>query len=534
MRYNTGQINFDFTDQAPPANGKLTYGEFFAGGLGCASAAKKNPKIEVRWVLNHDKIAINTATFHLPGVKTYHADIYNQDEHDLEPVHWIQASFECDYHTEASAGQEIDVPSYMMGWELYRYAKYLLPLLLTVENVPGVKKWAPLDENNQRIKEREGEEFERWKAAMMALGYQYTESIRCAADDGIPTTRTRYFAAFYREGIDVDFPEYTHNEFGTEGKEAWLPCKNYIDLDNHGHSIFGREFNIKIRKQHRRPLVKNSLRRIGGGIPKQAPEFHQFLCTYYGGEQGIKRNSSLDKPLPTQTADGNRHQLVTIEKMQFIADHCKVDFWQSVDDPLRPQLTWQTKQLVTVETKQYIDDHCHSDNFQSLDDPLNPQTSQQTKRLVTVDQYIAQYYGGSDQTQGLDSPLNTVPCRDIHQLVTIEKAQFIAHYFNSGGKPENNVQSIEKPIKSLTCNSQAQLVTLLYDFDIKVRFLSAEELAEISTFPRDFFNRPGFKVSHKNAIKMIGNAVPPEWFTKVILEPNIDTVLNYINRQESA
>lgn len=228
------------------------------------------------------------------------------------------------------------------------------------------------------------------------------------------------------------------------------------------------------------------------------------------------------------------NQVIAVEKMQFISDHCKVDFWQSVDEPLRPQLTWQTKQLITIEKAQYIDDHCQSDSFQSLENPLKPQTSQQTKRLVTIEQFIAQYYGGSDQTQGLDKPLNTAPCRDIHQLVTLEKAQFIAHYFNSSGKPEVNTQSLEKPLNTVLTTPKAQLVTLLYDFDIKVRFLTSEELAEISTFPRDFFNRPGFKVSHKDAVKMIGNAVPPEWFTKVLLEPNVDAVLSYINQQESA
>lgn len=270
MRYNTGQFNLNFNDQQPPKDGKLKYGEFFAGGLGCASAAKKNPNIEVRWVLNHDIVACRTATFHLPDVKTYWADIYDQDEHELEYVDWIQASFECDEFTEANAGNDIDVKRYMMGWELYRYADYLRPVILTVENVQGVKKWGPLDENNKRIKGREGEEFKRWKAAMMSLGYEYKESIRVAADDGIPTTRKRYFAIFYREGVDVDFPDYTHNENGTGGKLPWIPCKHYIDLDNHGQSIFGRKFNTSLPKQHRKPLVKNSQRRIGGGYSKRS------------------------------------------------------------------------------------------------------------------------------------------------------------------------------------------------------------------------------------------------------------------------
>lgn len=489
MKINTEQysLNLD-ADYKFSSTGGLTYGEFFAGGLGCASAAKKCPNVNIRWVLNHDKVAIQTAYFHLPNTKVYWADIYMQDEHDIEPVDIIQASFECDYHTPAKGSKKIDKQSYMMGWELYRYIEFLKPLVLTVENVPGVKNWAPLDKNDNPIAERKGEEFEKWKKAMCDLGYNYTESIRVAADDGIATTRTRYFAMFYRDGINVSWPEATHNEFGTDGKLPWLPCKNYIDLDDHGNSIFGRKYNMNLRKQHRKPLVENSLKRIGSGIGKEAQHFQQFIATYYGGVQGESRTQSLDKPLATQPCE-NRHQLVTFEKKQFIADHCQVDFFQSVEAPLRPQLCRQTKTLVTVE------------------------------------QFITQYYG-TIQSQSVDNPLNTVPCRDVHQLVTLEKAQFICEYYNSNGNPGKNVSSIDKPLSPILSEFKHQLVTVYADFDIKVRFLYADELAEISTFERDFFSRPGLKLSHKKAIKLIGNAVPPEWFYK-ILNHNIDPILEY-------
>lgn len=531
MRYNTNQINLNFQDGTRSFNDKLTYGEFFAGGGGCASAANKNPMIELRWLLNHDKVAIKTNAFHTPDVKVYWADIHVQDEHELEPVDIIQASFECDYHTPAIGGAPIDISSYMMGWELYRYMVYLQPLVLTVENVPGVKNWAPLGENGQPDKERAGEEFERWKKALMDLGYCYKESIRNAADDGLPTRRKRYFAIFYREGIEAAFPEFTHNEHGTDGKEKWQACKGYIDLNNQGQSIFGRQFNEALPKQHRKPLSKNTLRRIAGGIKKYAPEFNHFISTYYGGEAGKNRGQSLDKPLNTQTTE-NRHQLVSIEKMQFIQDYCHGDFWQLLNEPLYPQLTRQTKQVVTIEDLKFIQDHCHSDSYQSLEEPLDPQTTRQTKQIVSIEQMICQYYG-TDQQQSIDTPLNTIPCVDRHQLVTIEKLQFISHYFNSNGKPETNNQSLDKPLNSLTTHDKAQLVTLLDNLDIKVRFLDREELAEISTFPRDYFSKPGLKLSHKDAVKLIGNAVPPEWYYK-ILECNVDSILEYKQALKSA
>ncbi|MVO09767.1 hypothetical protein GOQ30_11415 [Flavobacterium sp. TP390] len=495
MRINKQQYNLNFSS-FPIDKNKITYGEFFAGGLGCATGASKDKNISVLWVLNHDKIACKTANFHLPNTKVYWSDIYVQDEKELEQVDIIQASFECDEHSNAKGSRPIDKQSYMMGWELYRYIKYLQPLVLTVENVPGVKKWGPLDENGKPIKERAGEEFERWKSAMISLGYEYIESIRCAADDGIPTTRTRYFAIFYKEGIDCSFPEYTHNENGTDGKEKWIACEKFIDLDNHGHSIFGRKFNTELPKNLRKPLVPNSQKRIAYGIKKESPDFHQFICSYYGGKQGIKRITELSEPLKTQTSE-NRHQLVTVEKMQFIADYCYGDTSDPITKPLRTQL------------------------------------QRQTKMLVTTKQFITQYYG-NNQAQSTSSPLRTQPCRDTSQLVTtIEKIQFLCQYYNSNGNPEQNTQSTNKPLKPILQVNKHQLVTVLHDFDIKTRFLDAEELSEISTFPRDFFTREGLELSHKNSISLIGNAVPPEWFYK-ILSHNIPAILEYKEKKMTA
>ncbi|KIQ22658.1 hypothetical protein RT99_06010 [Flavobacterium sp. MEB061] len=490
MRINTNQYNLNLNHDPEAIKNhskKLKYAEFFAGGLGCAWAAKKNPDLDVRWVLNHDLIACKTAFFHLNGTKVYFADIYMQDEHELEPVDVIQASFECDFHTPAIGSTRIDQKSYMMGWELYRYVAFLNPLVLKVENVPGVKNWAPLGEDGQPDKNRAGEEFEKWKKAMMDLGYNYTESIRCAADDGIPTTRIRYFAIFYKEGIEVSWPETTHNEFGTDGKSPWIPCKNFIDLENPGQSIFGRKFNENLPKQHRKPLCRNSMRRIGAGIKKNAPNFVRLISKFLS-EEGILLDQSINNYIESEPID-SKDKLICREKIQFIADHC------------------------------------HSDSFQKLDDPLKPYTSQQTKRLITIDQFVAQYYG-TIQTQTIETPLNTIPCRDIHQLLTIEKIQFLCEYYGGYGNPESTIKSLDKPLSPILSEPKHQLVTLLSGFDIKARFLTSEELAEISTFPRDFFSRKGLNLSHKNAIKLIGNAVPPEWFYK-ILSHNIDSILEY-------
>ncbi|MFD2874065.1 DNA cytosine methyltransferase [Mucilaginibacter ximonensis] len=497
MRINHNQYNLNL-DQPKPASDKITLGVFFAGGGGISHGAKKVKDIELRWILNHDATAIKTSAFHNKGVKAYWADVYVQDELEMEPVDIVQASLECDQHTGANAGKEKEIGSYTMGWEFYRYLKHLNPMLISIENVPEFKKWAPLDEHNQPIKARQGEEFERWKKAIMDLGYDYIESIRNAADDGLPTRRVRYFCYFYRPGMNISFPEYTHSETGEDGKLKWLACRPHIDTDDHGVSIFGRKYNKSLKKIQQQPLCANSIRRIIGGIKKQCPEtfaalagINQFLCKYHAGENP-ERSQSLDKPIAV--IDGsNRHQLVTVEKLQFIMDHCHSDNYHSLLEPIKPILTRQTKQFATIDTT-----------------------------------FITQYYGGGIQSNTLDEPIYTIPCRDTHQLVRLEKAQFIAKYFNSSGNPEYNTQSLDEPISAILEINKHQLVTILDDFDIKVRFLRPDELAGCSTFPRDYFSHPELKLSHKAAVGLIGNAVPPYW-TEKKLKHNIKAIKEFKN-----
>lgn len=490
--YNKDQYTIDFKDSSKPTGNCITMGEFFAGGGGWTSGCEEVEEINTRWILNHDAIAVRTNAFHHKGVKVYWADFFSQDEHLLEKVDYVHASIECDEHTAASGRKKVNIGNYMMGWELIRYLKHLQPLVLSIENVPEFKtRWAPVDENGERIKGMEGEEFRRWKKTIMDMGYEYVEDIRNAADDGIAQRRKRFFCFFYRPGINISFPPTTHNQNGTDGKLPWVHCREFIDTTKEGVSIFGRKYNTSLRRDLRRPLVRNSLARIAAGIKKYHPDLTYFLTKYHGGSAGqIERVYSLDEPIHAIDSS-NRHQLVEIrgEKLKFIMDHC------------------------------------HSDHFNKIDEPLSPQLTRQTKQKVTVDNFIVQYYGNI-QHQSIDQPLNTVPCRDIHQLVRLEKLQFIVQYFNSNGNPGRNTQTLDEPLSPVMTKSKHQLVTILDGFDIKVRFLDAEELAGCSSFPPGYFTHPDLKLSQKNAIVLIGNAVPPKWATNFVRH-NVGAIMKY-------
>lgn len=535
----------------------ITAGDFLAGGGGVTHAMSKMENVNVRFVLNHDKDAIRTNLFNHRGIKHYFADIYKQDEHEVEKVDFIWASIECTQHSRANGGRDKNIGSYTLGWELVRYIKYIMPYGIGIENVPEFREWAPLGQDGKPDKKKKGEEFERWKNAICAMGYRYHEKITNAADYGIPTRRVRYFAFFIRVELDIEipWPKPTHNKTGANGLKKWVACKSYIDLAKEGESIFGREFNPNIKKGHRKPLVDNTLKRIAGGIKKFAPEVN-FIFQYYGS--GLNAND-LNSPLNTVTTK-DRHVLVSVDKKQFIADHCHTDNYNLPEDPLTPVLTRETKQLITLEKMQFLQKYYSGNNHFSFspDGPLHSITTKDRHCIITTRaQFIASQYNSrgnpEHNTSDLESPLHAISTQPKHQLIspeftecgnqssdhprkseiTKEKMQFISAYFSSSGNQGSQNSSVNDPLGAITTSATNKaLVTAILngeiDFDIKMRFLDPDELARISTFPEGYFTDKRLKLSRKKQTKLIGNAVPPDW-AKVIIEPVLREIDRAVN-----
>lgn len=494
-------------------NRKLRFGDLFAGGGGVTTGALAVADVDVIWALNHSKVAIECHAKNHPETKHYQADIRTQDVSELEEVDVLWASTECTQHSKAKGGGNKEIGSYTLGWEIPRYITHCKPTVIHIENVPEFIKWGPIDENGKPIKSREGEEFNKWVEAIKALGYpNYEHRFLNAADYSCPTRRLRYFGIFAAEGVEIQWPKQTHQEKGLNGLKKWVACRGYLNLENEGVSIFGREFNMKLRKQQRKPLCPNTLRRIAGGIKRFAPEMY-MLMTYHGSGHNCH---SIDQPIAT-IGTVEAKVLISFEKLQFITDHCHTDNYNLPDEPLNPQLTRETKQLATV---QLLVQHYKGDHSSDLNSPLPTITTIDHNAIITAKgQFISKQYNSNGHpeanNQSIDEPIGALTTEPKNQMIsaatTIEKTQFISAYFNAGGHPETQNQSIEKPLNTiLTQPNKKAIVTAggdLFDFDIKMRFLNAHsELGPIMGFPADYFE--GY--SGKVATKMIGNAVPTQ------------------------
>lgn len=500
---------------------KIKFADLFAGGGGTSTGAFMIPDIHVSWALNHDPVAIKTHAVNHPETKHYQADIRTQNVKELELVDVLWASLECTQHSKAKGGKDKDEGSFTLGWELPRYVIHCQPDYLYIENVPEFVRWGEL-KNGKRVKDKEGLEYLRWIAAIKDLGYvNYERRFLNAADYGCPTRRIRYFGIFSKPGCSIVWPKPTHAEKeNIFGLPKWKACKDYIDLTKEGNSIFGREYNENVSPSKRHPLSENTLRRIAGGVKKFAPELY-FIMKYYGNGDNCQ---SVNQPLHTIRTKES-HALIKCEKLQFIQDHCHTSY-NLPEDPLRPQLTRQTKQLITIEKQFYTRALTNDYANQPLEKPTPTITTFGSDSLVTARvQFLAKYFSsepGRNQhhCQSVDQPFPTIRTHDGTAIITA-KSQFISTSFNSNGHPEVNNQSIDSPLGSPTCTEKFQLVTTdlaCLDFDIKMRFLTEDELASIMGFPEGYFKKPGLKLSKKDIIKMVGNAVPVG-MAKALLQP---------------
>jgi site-specific DNA-cytosine methylase len=474
--------------------------DFLCGLGGVTEGAEKTNKYKVIACLNHNERALDTHNINHPKAIHFLADLTEMDLEAMQPLigvdgFWI--SPDCTSHSNAKGGQSREADSRMLAEQLYRYADYLKPKMIFVENVREFLSWSPLEQKQDKdghlmfdkkgkpimipVKSREGEYYKTWVETMKKLGYvNYQYKILNCADYGTPSSRVRYFGIFSREGYKINFPVPTHDKFGRYGLEKWIPCRNYIDLQNEGESIFGRT------EKGKKPLSEKTLKRIAYGIKKYCfqDQDNVFVAKYYGSEGNV---SPINEPLHTITTK-DRHSLISLNFVNQYYGREDANF--SLDEPAKTITTRNFNQLITIERNQFLTDNIWgSTASQSLEKPINTIMTEPEKQLVTVD----------------------INLKTNQSIKNIEKSQFITKYFSG-----NHASSINNPLSTITTIDHNALVTVVdWDqiiLDVKMRFLTAEELKLCQGFPKEYILK-GTAAEQK---KGIGNSVPPPMVTALL------------------
>lgn len=353
----------------------------FAGGGGASVGIEMALGRSVEIAINHDPEAIRMHAVNHPHTIHLTEDIFKVDLKKYvgdAHVSLMWASPDCTSHSKAKGSQPRNNGLRILPWAVYKHARDILPDVLIMENVEEIQKWGPLDANGHPIKEREGEDYNRFIQSMKDLGYEFDCRELVAADYGAPTTRKRWYAIFRRDGLPIMWPKQTHSKYSMTGLKPWKECGDYIDWSDLGTSIFDRK----------KPLADATQKRIANGIRKYIIENQNpyivkdekamaFLIQYHGEQKsGESRGQLLTEPIKTIDTS-NRYGLVTA----FITKFYKTGVGQGCDEPLHTITTSQGHfGLISAFLVKYYGTGCG----QELNSPLATITTKDRFGLVNV------------------------------------------------------------------------------------------------------------------------------------------------------
>ena len=480
--------------------------DLFCGGggesTGMGIAVKRCGYKQIGFAINHCAHAVQTMKINHPDITTYEMDIMAVIPAKIIPggvVDLLHASPSCTHHSRAKGGRPCSdqlrsQPDVITRWLDDVYVKHL-----TVENVPEIMDWGPLNAEGNPIKHLKGECFRAWVKSIEARNYKVEYRIVNCADYGDATSRRRFFLKAVRKGCGrIRWPEQTHAEHPHRGRDGrmlkpWRGVRECLDLNDLGTSIFNRE----------RPLSRNTLRRIAVGMSKY--NGMDFLMDMLGSDVGDdSRVHPLTDPMPTQHAGGNRCAVVRpfVVKLRGGQD---VD---SIDSPISAIATSGGHHMIC---QPLVLDHFKNGKAQSVLDPIGSQTTHDRYSMVTP--LILGQHGGA-ACRPINKPCPTIATAGVIRVAT----PIILDMSRPGGHDSGHIRPAYRPIQSLTtCDNVQVAIPVIFDeavglprlpdgryIDIRIRMLKPSELAAAHSFPKGYV----FSGNRAEQVKQIGNSVP--------------------------
>jgi DNA (cytosine-5)-methyltransferase 1 len=420
--------------------------DLFAGGGGVSEAFKQVFGYDPAIAINHDREAIGMHEANHPNSRHMCEDIWQADpvqETRGRTVGWCHASPDCTHHSQARGGQPRSRATRSLSWVILKWAGMLAkqgraPRIISLENVHQITQWTRLVARRckttgrvvrldgtvaapgERVplqdqwlvpdKKSLGRTWERFVAALRALGYDVQWRKLKASDYGAGTRRTRLFMIARRDGEAIRWPAPTH---GKHLAQATINAADSIDWSIPSKSIFNRD----------RPLAEATMRRICKGVRRYVldsdnPYFvdHSlvaaFLTEHANGSS--PRCFPLDEPLRTQCAGVKgghfalvEAQLVPAQQFAAFLDQANGGFYDGAGNDMRkpfPTICAHGSQqrLVTAELQ-----------------PANELLPEHEQGALRVAAFFIRYHGSGGQFAALDEPITTITTKDRLALVTV-------------------------------------------------------------------------------------------------------------------
>ena len=538
----------------------------FAGGGGASTGIEMAIGRDVDIAINHDPDAIAMHKANHPNTRHYCENVWEVDPEEAcggRRVALAWFSPDCKHFSRAKGGKPVDKNIRGLAWVMVKWAYLVRPRVLMMENVPEIRTWGPIGEDNKPIKERAGETFEGFilslttgipkehpafsemcnalgieqdaemtEALTKGLGYTIEYNNLKSCDFGAPTTRMRFYLIARCDGKPIVWAKPTHGAKHSPEVERGelLPYRTAaecIDWSIPAQSIFERE----------RPLAENTLHRIARGIRKFVIENPEpFIVTVNHGGEGFRGQSihdplqtvtakngygvaapiltkfqqhsngqPLDRPMDTVMPGAQRFGLVAPTLIQYHSETAKDEVrGQELTEPL---MTVDTKPRYALSVAHIMKNYggVYKGAGSGMDKPLDTVTAVDHNSLVTA--HILTLRNHMDG-QTVDEPLTTISSSGAHHA---EVQAFLVKYF-SNGQPK----SIDKPLDTITTKDRFAVVTVHGEdyiiTDIKMRMLQPRELFNAQGFPEDYIidtDADGNPYPKSKQVARCGNAVTP-------------------------
>lgn len=157
----------------------------FAGGGGASVGIEMALGRSVDIAINHDPDAILMHKTNHPNTLHLTEDIFRVDLKKYvkgRHVALMWASPDCTSHSKAKGGKPRERGLRILPWAVYKHTKAILPDIILMENVEEIQQWGPLDADGHPIKERRGEDYQKFITAMKSLRYVFDCRELVAAD----------------------------------------------------------------------------------------------------------------------------------------------------------------------------------------------------------------------------------------------------------------------------------------------------------------------------------------------------------------
>lgn len=468
----------------------LLYIDLFCGAGGVTTGISQVPGVHVVACVNHDADAIASHAANHPKTLHYTEDIRTLDTAPMvdrletmrrrypwaKTVLW--ASCECTNFSRAKGGKPRDPDSRSLAEHLYRYVDALNPDYIQIENVTEFLEWGPMLERDSKMfpdPAHKGEYFKAWFDHIEGMGYQGGWRVFNAADFGAYTSRKRLFVQFARTGFTITWPKPTYS------RENWKPCRDVLDMDDFGQSIFTRK----------KPLCDATLRRLAEGVRRFAKP--QFVFRYMSGSGHVH---SQDNPCVTLCTQKNLYLATSRFVTRYFSGR---GHNTSIDSPCGTLTTVPHQYPVTVR---FMDNYFGQGYATSIESPCGALCTKLQRYPVTC-VFMANYYSGGGQISELNDPCPT--------LTTVPKPRVVQCQFLDQQYGNSVPTSLDRPFPTVTTNPHHSIYTasyirammrpeckgLVYSLDDPMRTLLTRDYFYLDTCR---FSYAGYPVYNKSSL----------------------------------